>query len=55
MRELGYEWVPVPVTTEDNYELTLFNIKGQDQIEATLPPVLIMHGLFTDAAWWIEM
>ena len=28
MKQLGYGWKAVPVTTKDNYELTFFNVKG---------------------------
>ena len=56
LKELGYEWESVPVVTKDNYELTLFNIFGKDtKLIVDKQPVLIVHGLYTDAAWWIEM
>ena len=36
MQELGYDWDAVSVTTEDGYDLTMFNVKGRNRIKAFL-------------------
>ena len=50
----GYSWEAVPVTTDDDYELTLFRVFGR-YYKANKPPVLIVHDTYADAATWIEM
>ena len=57
MRELGYSWEPIPVKTQDGYQLTVFHIVGSSQsgkFRRKHPPVLIMHGLYGDAAMMVQ-
>ena len=61
MAKYGYSWSAVPAKTEDGYSLLLFRITGRDknnggtQYKAKRPPVLMVPGLFDDAARWLEM
>ena len=54
MKEHGFGWEAVTVETEDSYLLTMFNIKSSASFKNRHPPVLIMHGLFMDAAQWLQ-
>jgi len=60
MSEHGYTWEAVKVPTEDGFTLTTFHVTGKvakdgtvTSREATEPPVLVQHGLGTDAATWL--
>lgn len=56
----GYAWEAVKVPTEDGFTLTTFHVTGKKAKdgtvvtrEATEPPVLVQHGLGSDAATWL--
>ena len=60
MKKNGYTYEAVEVLTEDGYTLTTFHITGKIgedgsvvTREPTEPPVLIQHGLGSDAATWL--
>ena len=60
MQRHGYTWEAVKVKTEDGYTLTTFHVTGKVAPdgstvtrEATEPPVLVQHGLGSDAATWL--
>jgi hypothetical protein len=56
MKEWGYTWDPLTVTTEDGYILTTFHVTGKVGHEITkkeYPPVMLMHGLACDATSWL--
>lgn len=60
MQRHGYTWEAVKVKTEDGYTLTTFHVTGKVAKdgttitrEATEPPVLVQHGLGSDAATWL--
>ena len=62
MKRYGYAWEPVKVKTDDGYTLTTFHITGKVAKdgsvvtrEPTQPPVLVQHGLGSDAATWLWM
>jgi len=50
----GYPSEVHSVTTEDCYILELHRIPhGKDNDKATLPPVLLVHGLIASSADWV--
>ena len=60
MHRHGYAWEAFKVPTEDGYTLTTFRVTGKVQDdgsvvtrEPTEPPVLVQHGLGSDAATWL--
>ena len=60
MKRWGYTWEAHKVPTEDGFTLTTFHITGKvgsdgETItrDATEPPVLVQHGLGSDAATWL--
>jgi hypothetical protein len=57
MYNLGYDWEPIEVHTEDGYILTTFHVTGwtgYDPYVPTMPPVLINHGDYSDGAGWLS-
>ena len=57
MRERRFAWEPHPVRTDDGYLLTLFHVTGNAEVGRFIPehpPVLIMHGVYSDAARWLQ-
>ena len=60
MDRFKYKWEAFPVTTEDDYELTMFRIVGKNGYEWYKPsrpkyPVLVMHNAFTDGTSWFDI
>ena len=58
MAKYGYTWASVPAKTKDNYKLILFHITGTTTggaYKARRTPVLMVPGLFDDAARWLQM
>ena len=60
MQRHGYAWEAVKVHTDDGYTLTTFHVTGKVADdgsvitrEPTEPPVLVQHGLGSDAATWL--
>lgn len=60
MKHHGYAWEAVKVPTEDGFTLTTFHVTGKIAEdgsvitrEPTEPPVLVQHGLGSDAATWL--
>ena len=60
MQHNGYAWEAVKVPTEDGYTLTAFHITGKIAEdgstvtrEPTEAPVIVQHGLGSDAATWL--
>ena len=57
MTKFGYDWEPMTVTTDDDYILTTFHIKGKTGEELTATSagsVLVQHGDNEDGAEWIS-
>ena len=55
MSKHGFTWEPLEVTTEDGFILTTFHITGNQngKFTSTQPPVLLMHGDYSDGARWL--
>ena len=55
MDKYEFTWEPVKVTTEDGFILTTFHVTGNKdgQFKPTLPPVLFMHGDYSDGTVWL--
>lgn len=60
MKHHGYAWEAVKVPTEDGFTLTAFHITGKIAEdgstvtrEPTEAPVVVQHGLGSDAATWL--
>ena len=60
MQVHGYAWEAFKVPTEDGYTLTTFRVTGKVQEDGSVvtrdptePPVLVQHGLGSDAATWL--
>ena len=55
MSSYGFTWEAVKVTTEDGFILTTFHVTGNRDgpFNATMPPVLIVHGDNSDGAGWL--
>ena len=57
MAKYGFKWTAVPAKTQDGYNLLIFRITGNKngEFKKNRTPVLMVPGLFDDAARWLEM
>ena len=52
----GYDWEPYSVTTDDDYILNMFRLTANEvgePIETPRGPLLLQHGMTTNAANWL--
>ena len=58
MKQYGFTWKAVPAKTQDGYTLMLFHVTGTEEkgnYKAKRTPILLVPGLYDDAAKWLEM
>lgn len=54
INKYGYDYELHPVTTDDGYILEIQRIIPRGETETNRPPILLMHGLLSSSADWVN-